>query len=59
MHKLQAAQQTVNAVLALTVRFILNNNLMKFGRTSYLRTECHYFFTHITKSKWPSSWFQW
>ena len=31
MHKLQAAQQTVNAVLALTVRFNRNNNIMKCG----------------------------
>jgi len=56
MHKLQAAQQVVNTVLALAVRFNLNNNLIKFGSTSYLRTECHYFFHPHKKLKMAFIW---
>ena len=47
MHKLQAAQHAVNAVLAHTVRFNLNNNLMKCGSTSFRLTDCDFFFTHV------------
>ena len=49
-HKLQAAQFAVNTVLStyFTVRFKLNNNIMKFGSTIFTLTDGDYFFTHIT-----------
>jgi hypothetical protein len=55
MHKLQAAQHAVNAVLALTSRLNLSNNLMKFGSTIFLLTDFDYIFTLKTNSKWPST----
>jgi len=44
MRKLQAAQQLVKAVLALTLRFNLKNYLMKCGSTSFRLTDSDFFF---------------
>ena len=46
MHKLQEAQQAVNAVLVFTVPFNLNNNLMKCGSSIFRLTVFDYFHPH-------------